>query len=480
MKSKKAFMAGLALAASCCVSVLALAAQPSVSAQASKPAAVHPLTSGGPLHPQPLSPALQQKFKAAMTAKAPVKAQAASGKVTVTETQADALKKPGPDAPKAAAAGIVPLFQTLDINQFYLVDNVQTGQQFGFHFNLPKNARVLVQLFDQSAGADMSLALFRDDGLGGDPQLLAYSDNPGSADEYIDGVLPAGDYYWFMVANTANNAQFTFGVAADLNIDAYEPNDSPATAFLLPDALNKVTGNLDNPGDVDYFDFRSVRGQNVAIALNAVRNGTRSQWIFERFDGANWVVVPAGTSLTMAGGSPGYLVKVRVRANPAEAQDPTASYALTLGSSPRLNTHSVSGDRIVRVPVSVAPFATQTGRLLNWSTQWSDSTGVPLAGITPVLRVDNHFYDANFHWVDYKATTDSAGASAATANIGTCNGDYRTLITDSSTGVTYKWDTWFNEGGWRIELDEFPGVGVGGNSVQYVSLGHICYQNIVH
>ena len=54
------------------------------------------------------------------------------------------------------------------------------------------------------------------------------------------------------------------------------------------------------------------------------------------------------------------------------------------------------------------------------------------------------------------------------------------VIPDSSTGVAYNWDTTFNFGGWRIELDEFPGVGVGGDNVPYVSLGHICTQDIKH
>ena len=50
---------------------------------------------------------------------------------------------------------------------------------------------------------------------------------------------------------------------------------------------------------------------------------------------------------------------------------------------------------------------------------------------------------------------------------------------DSASGQTYNWETWFNEGVWRLELKEFPGVGVGGNIVRTVSMGHICSQRIV-
>ena len=238
---------------------------------------------------------------------------------------------------------------------------------------------------------------------------LPTSDNPGNADEYLDGSLPAGDYYWFMVAKTATNAQFSFGVAVDTNIDAFEPNDTPESAFALPDSMNKVTANLDNANDVDYFDFKAVRGQSVSMYLAGDENGSRNQWLFERFDGANWVTVPAGSTSTYPSVTPGTTVKVRVRANPGVAQDPAKQYALSLGSTPRLNASDVKGDNIVRVPASIFWMATQAARTLNWTTHWSDSTGAPLLGVTPVLRVDKRFVGAEYHWTDFMASTNSVG-----------------------------------------------------------------------
>ncbi|WP_339539515.1 hypothetical protein [Pseudomonas sp. RA_5y_Pfl1_P24] len=488
MKSKKAFMLGAAMAASCFVSAFALAEQypsqplPKLSAQAVKQAAEKALKPGGKLESKQVSPQLQQKLKAAMTVKSAAKSKVAASKaakITTVATADSELKKPDQDKLKVAAADFVPLFPTLDVNTLYTITDVQTGQDFPYHFNLPQSARVLVQLIDQSAGANMSLTLFRDDGQG-DPQLIDTSDNPGNADEYLSGVLPAGDYYWYMVANQADNAQFSFGVGVETNIDAYEPNDTPQTSFVLPDALNRVTGNIDNPNDIDYFAFQATRGQNVAIALSDDKKGVREQWIFERLEGNNWVVVPADTSLTTSGIAPGYVAQVRVRANPAVVQDPTAEYKLTLGSAPHLNGFEVKGDNVVRVPNNVFWMATQAARTLTWSTNWFDSTGVPLLGVTPVLRVDKRFEGTEFHWTDFKATTNSAGASLSSAALGDCFGEYRVEYPDSSSGVKYNWATTFNFGGWRIELEEFPGVGVGGDNVPYVTLGHICTQDILH
>ncbi|KAF2411153.1 hypothetical protein ACMSI6_15240 [Pseudomonas antarctica] len=480
MKTTKALMLGAAMMASYFISASTLAEQtlPKLTPGTVNQTLIDALKPGGTLTPVPISDELLQKFLNAKNGK--VKAASKAAMSTPFNTAVGELKKPSQANLKSAAvAAFEPLFPTLDINTLYTVNEVQTGQEFPYHFNLPQNARVLVQLIDQSVGADMSLSLFRDDGQG-NPQLIDTSDNPGNADEYLGGILPAGDYYWFMVAKTANNAQFSFGVAVDTHIDAYEPNDTPQTAFALPDSMNKVTGNLDNANDVDYFDFKAVRGQSVSMYLAGDENGSRNQWIFERFDGVNWLTIPAGSTSTYPSVTPGSTVKVRVRVNPAVTQDPSKQYALSLGSTPRLNVTDVKGDNIVRVPESVFWMATQAARTLNWSTNWSDSTGAPLLGVTPVLRVDKRFDGAEFHWTDFKASTNSAGTSQASAALGECFGEYRVQYPDSSTGVKYNWETTFNFGGWRIELDEFPGVGVGGDNVPYVTFGHICTQNIIH
>ena len=486
MKSKKAFMLGAAMAASCFVSAFALAEQyPSqapakLSAQAVKQAVDQVLKVGGKVQSSKLSVELKQKLKAAKAAKPKAPASKAAASAAPFEAVIGELQKPQQDQLQGAAiAAFTPQFPTLDINTLYTLTGVETGAEIAYHFNLPKNARIQVQLLNQSAGTDMSLSLFHDDGQG-NLTLLGTSDNADSADEYLNGVMPAGDYYWYMVAKAASNSQFSFGVAVDSNIDAFEPNDTAQTAFALPDALNQVTGNLDSVNDVDYFDFTALRGQGVGMFLGDDGEGTRDQWIFERFDGNNWVVIQPNNTSTYPNLTPGYTVKVRVRANPAVALNPQARYLLSFGSAPRLNQSNVNGDNVVRIPSSIMQLATQAARSLSWSTQWSDSTGEPLRGVTPMLRVDKRFDNTiNYHWVNYEAKTGITGAASGNVDLGTCSGDLNAVYPDSSSGQTYNWRTWFNMGGWRIELKEFPGVGVGGNITQYVSLGHICSQTIV-
>ena len=221
-------MLGAAMAATCFVSAFALA-EPTVarlSAETLKHAVEKALNSGGTLEKAPISDTLKLKLNTSKAGKSKAAMSKAAPSNVAVDAKVGELQKPDQaQMNEAALAAFTPLFPTLDINTLYTLTGVETGAQIAYHFNLPKNARIQVQLLNQSAGTDMSLTLFHDDGQG-NLTPLGTSDNAGSADEYLNGVLPSGDYYWYMVANTASNSQFSFGVAVDSNIDAYEPNDT--------------------------------------------------------------------------------------------------------------------------------------------------------------------------------------------------------------------------------------------------------------
>ena len=185
MKLKKAFMLGAAMAASCFVSAFALAepSLPKLSAETLKQAVGNALNPGGTLESIQVSDALKQKLNAAKAGKAKAPASKAAPSNVAVDTKVGELKKPDQAQMKdAAIAAFTPLFPTLDINKLYTLTGVETGAQIAYHFNLPKNARIQVQLLNQSAGTDMSLTLFHDDGQG-NLTPLGTSDNAGNADE---------------------------------------------------------------------------------------------------------------------------------------------------------------------------------------------------------------------------------------------------------------------------------------------------------
>lgn len=498
MKSKKNLMLGAAMAASCFVSAFALAEQyPHLAAQALQPNVKQALKSGAKIAANKAPTALKQQLRAdAQSKKAVFVAKAEADSVVEDNTAPAPVTQVQKATAKQAAAVQAALVQgcetTLDVNALYTITGVQTGDLLCYHFNLPKKARINALLVSQTAGTDMSLTLFQDDGQG-NPLPLGTSNNPGTADESLGGVVPAGDYYWFMEANAAvQGSGFQFGVAVDTNLDAFEPNDTPDTAFKLPDTLNYISGNADSLDDVDYFDFTAVRGQSVGIALtaDAASGSARGKWILERFDGAQWVTVGANVlSTSIPSPGVGGVVKVRVRPNqhPNEPWSATGKYNLSLGSSPRVNSPDVKGEaNVLRIPSSASNvgygyMTTQAYRDLTWTMGLSDSTGAPLVGLHPIVYLDQHINPdtGNIVYKAYSAATDSSGQASGTINVGTCSGDFQTTFVDYAQGYKNTWRSDFNYGVWRMEVLEYPGIGVGGDNVEYVSFGHLCKQTLL-
>lgn len=133
MKSKKAFILGAAMAASCFVSAFALAEQTpaKLSAQAVKQAVDKALKPGGTLEKASVSGELKQKLNAAKTGQSNVvkKSKAAVGNVAIDSPVGQLEKPDSAHMKQAAVAAFTPLFPTLDINTLYTLTGVETGAQ---------------------------------------------------------------------------------------------------------------------------------------------------------------------------------------------------------------------------------------------------------------------------------------------------------------------------------------------------------------
>ena len=69
--------------------------------------------------------------------------------------------------------------------------------------------------------------------------------------------------------------------------------------------------------------------------------------------------------------------------------------------------------------------------------------------------------------------------ASGTINVGTCFGDFQTTFVDYAQGYNNTWRTDFNYGVWRMEVLEYPGIGVGGDNTEFVSFGHLCKQTLL-
>ncbi len=377
-----------------------------------------------------------------------------------------------------------PLCTSLSINQLYTLSGVQQGGSYCYHFEIGQYSKTEAVVTGQSAGSDFELFLLRDVG-NGNLQLVGHSNQPGNADESILAVTPPGHYYWLMNAHASDGSPVGFGALVAAPIDAYEPNDSPESATVLPDTLNVITGNSDSVWDYDYYEFTSVRGQVLRLMLAGAEAGTSNRWLLESYDNGTWKTEKTDTPLNIKGRAANYRLQVRVRPNPAVAWSPYPRYRLTIGSTSFVRKHYLEGEsNVLRIPGSAQPtnkhkyLTTQAYRQLNWSMYLTDSTGSPLKGLTPVLYLIKKMHSGQATYAPYPIKTQANGWAHGTVDLGSCYGDWNATFVDYDGRHKNTWRTNYNYGQWFIRLHEDPNIGVG-NLESHIALGHICQQSLV-
>ncbi|KIV73872.1 hypothetical protein SZ55_1296 [Pseudomonas sp. FeS53a] len=385
---------------------------------------------------------------------------------------------------QARSNAYTPLCTSLSVNQLYTLSGVQQGGSYCYHFEIGQHSKTEAVVTEQSAGTDFELFLLRDDG-NGNLQLVGHSNQPGNADESILAVTPPGHYYWLMNAHASDGSPVGFGALVAAPIDAYEPNDSPESATVLPDTLNVITGNSDSAWDYDYYEFTSVRGQALRLMLTGAEAGTSNRWLLETYENGTWKAEKKDTPLNIKGRAANYRLQVRVRPNPAVAWSPSPRYRLTIGSTPFMRKHYLEGEsNVLRIPASAQStnqhqyLTTQAYRQLNWSMYLTDSTGSPLKGLTPVLYLIKQLRYGQATYIPHPIKTEANGWARGTVDLGSCYGDWSATFIDYAGNYKNTWRTNYNYGQWFIKLYEDPNIGVG-SLENYITLGHICQQTLI-
>ncbi|WAF88383.1 hypothetical protein NRL37_13355 [Metapseudomonas otitidis] len=420
------------------------------------------------------------------------------GNLPVTPPVSSVPKQEAPDqsaaAPKlpmsrssglqARSNAYTPLCTSLSINQLYTLSGVQQGGSYCYHFEIGQHSKTEAVVTEQSAGTDFELFLLRDDG-NGNLQLVGHSNQPGNADESILAVTPPGHYYWLMNAHASDGSPVGFGALVAAPIDAYEPNDSPESATVLPDTLNVITGNSDSAWDYDYYEFTSVRGQALRLMLTGKEAGTSNRWLLEIYKDGAWQQQRVDVGININEMSPQQTLLVRVRPNPAIAWRPHPLYRLTIGSRPYMRNNYVGGESgVLRVPYS-APLAswqqymtTQAYKTLSWSMLLTDSTGNPLTGVTPTLYLAQRIRSGETPYIAHPSRTNVNGWAGGTIDLGACYGGWNTTFIDYSGRYKNTWRTAYDYGAWFLRLNEDPSIGVG-NPETPIFLGHLCHQTLL-
>ncbi|MFC3030987.1 hypothetical protein ACFOEE_00380 [Pseudoalteromonas fenneropenaei] len=400
--------------------------------------------------------------------------------------RADKMLNKSSHGTPVTTSAITPVCPTLAVNTVYPLGGSQTGDVLCYHFAVTQNSKTSAFLVGQSAATNVNLTIIRhnpDDTF----TALAASANGANQDELAVALTEPGDYYWYMEVISSDAADFSFGAIVSTQLDAYEFNDDVAHVTILPDKQNTISANIDNIFDFDYYVFQSVRGQDLLLELQDKNNS--DEFVLEVYNGGSWITIPANSRQPIKQLQPNQNVLVRVSGNPNLAANPANYYGLTFGSIvASFSANLVSGESgVERIPYSAFsnPYlTTQAYKKLTWRVTLQDSTGQPVAGAKAKFRLIRDFEniaDMQHPYEDFDVLSNNIGVASGTIDLGSCFSDLTVEHTSYSLGYRNVWRSDFRVGAWRLELDTYPGqeLGIGGDSVPFVYLGHICDQDLV-
>lgn len=376
------------------------------------------------------------------------------------------------------ASSITPVCPTLSTGALYTLTDIQQGTNPCYHFEVTKQSKTTAILTNQAEGTNIDLSIIRhnpDDTF----SLVGNSNTAGNADEVVKALTEPGHYYWFMTATEANNSSVSFGASVATQLDAYEFNDTVATSTILSDKQHVISGNMDASNDIDYFQFTAVRGQDVIIRLN---DKQLDEWILEIFN-SGWVPLNPRSDVSLSNLPANQVINARVRPNPNLPVNPVNKYELIIGSKvTAISNTSVSGESNVN-RVTFAGFreagldyaTTQAYRTVTWGVTLLDSTGQPVEGAQADLVIGTSNVEI------HSEKSNSAGVVSGTVNLGTCSGGGPLRHVEYSFGYRNTWETYLDYGVWRMEIPNTgdADLGIGGDNVPFVTLGHLCRQRLV-
>ncbi|MBQ4861544.1 hypothetical protein J8L98_07560 [Pseudoalteromonas sp. MMG013] len=393
-------------------------------------------------------------------------------------------KKLSRAAINAPPQAITPVCPTLATGNQYTLSGASAGDVICYHFEITQRSKTTALLFGQTGTSNIDLSIIKHN-ADNTFTALGQSTNTGTDDEVVVTLTEPGHYYWYMEVAESDGSAFNVGASVTTQLDSYEFNDTVATATQLSAGQNLIQGNMDSLNDIDLYQFTAVNGQNLALRF---LDSSSDEYIFEIYNGG-WVPLSANAIHPISGLQPNQVITLRVRANTALPVNSANQYTLSVQSVvASFSSHRVSGEANVnRIPYSSHndPYlTTQAYRNLNWALTINDSTGAPIENAkAKLVRLTTDGTE------DYTATSNASGQISSSISLGTCSPNRHGLEhTEYSFGYRNTWRSDVEVGAWRIEIETnldadnngtMDTIGIGGDNVPWVFLGHICDQDLI-
>jgi hypothetical protein len=137
------------------------------------------------------------------------------------------------------------------------------GDEDWFRFNAAANVRYVIQTGNLTDGCDTVLALYAAEG--DDSTLVAFDDDSGEglASE-MEWIAPQSGTFYILLRHYASDGTGAYDVwVRASSSDDHADNISDGTALNVGD--EPVSGGIDRPGDVDWFQFEAQVGVEYVI-----------------------------------------------------------------------------------------------------------------------------------------------------------------------------------------------------------------------
>ena len=300
------------------------------------------------------------------------------------------------------------------------------GEQHCFVMPLSQKSKVVGQLLAADMASNFNLYLYQYDDTQG---ILAHVDSSENAAGIIEkayAVLPKASY--ILVAELMSGAGGAFNLIGNSfsSYDNFEPNDSDITSKIPAITVGQiVTGNLDNPEDVDYFGYK-LKSNETELKINV--SGSAEHQV-EIFNAGAWQVLPHD-QLINANGSAGATYYIRTLAKPSTIPSALNNYKITTSNSfAKFADFDVwTTDRNLTDLVDYVH--TEAFSNLSAGGKVVDSSGSPLVGEKMVVATV-----VNGEQIHKIVTTNALGKFSASFDLPKCSGDIITGTFDSNFGT---------------------------------------------
>ncbi len=272
----------------------------------------------------------------------------------------------------------------LGVNNAIYASFSQPGDIVCFSTEVTTAIKLEGMLLNIPQDVDHNLYLFKleeDDSL----TTIDTSTTPNSSSEQVVYKVDPGAYV--LVAESKSGTSTDKSIMAwfgHTEFDAQEANDKPGQATVLP-INGKITGNIDNQNDLDYFVYHSGEQQSK-LSFNFAAS---EQFSLELWNGSGWTKLP-NNQLSNIDVTPNISAVFLVKGVQANLPPPSSQYSLAL--SDPLSGKSVTGIRTYNNEVLtnlLAPNLLEAHQELGMSGTVIDKNGDPVPYGAVILSADN-------------------------------------------------------------------------------------------